>query len=36
MTNRDQRIRELAHRLWEQEGRPGSQEKRHWEMARDP
>jgi hypothetical protein len=33
MTNRDQRIRELAHRLWEQEGRPGGQEKRHWEMA---
>lgn len=33
MTNRDQRIREVAHRMWEQEGRPRDQEKRHWEMA---
>src|SRR6266571_4025895 len=33
MTNRGQRIRELAHPLWEQEGRPRDQEKRHWEMA---
>lgn len=30
---REQRIREIAHRLWEQEGRPSGQEQRHWEMA---
>ncbi|HYS49517.1 MAG TPA: DUF2934 domain-containing protein [Xanthobacteraceae bacterium] len=33
MTSREQRIREIAHRLWEQEGRPPDQERRHWEMA---
>ena len=30
---REQRIREIAHRIWEQEGRPSGQEQRHWEMA---
>jgi len=33
MTNREHRIREIAHRLWEEEGRPHHQEKRHWDMA---
>jgi hypothetical protein len=35
-TDRDdleKRIREVAHRIWEDEGRPPGQEKRHWEMA---
>lgn len=31
--DREQRIREMAHRIWEDEGRPPGQEKRHWEMA---
>jgi hypothetical protein len=31
---RDQRIREIAHRMWEEEGRPHDQSERHWEMAR--
>jgi Protein of unknown function (DUF2934) len=30
---REQRIREKAHALWEQEGRPAGQESRHWEEA---
>jgi hypothetical protein len=33
MDGREQRIREVAHRLWEQEGWPADQDKRHWEMA---
>jgi hypothetical protein len=33
MTSREQRIREVAHRLWEQEGRPHHQDRRHWELA---
>jgi len=33
MTSREQRIRMLAHRIWESEGRPDDQEARHWEMA---
>ncbi|WP_205909459.1 DUF2934 domain-containing protein [Salinicola lusitanus] len=33
MTGREQRIRMLAYRIWESEGRPGGQEARHWEMA---
>lgn len=33
MTSREQRIRMLAYRLWESEGRPEGQEARHWEMA---
>ena len=32
MTN-EQRIRELAHQIWESEGRPDGQDTRHWEMA---
>jgi hypothetical protein len=31
---REQRIRELAHRMWEEEGRPDDQAHRHWEKAR--
>lgn len=33
MTDREQRIRAIAHRLWEEEGRPPDQEKRHWDAA---
>ena len=29
----EQRIRELAHQIWESEGRPDGQDARHWEMA---
>lgn len=29
----DQRIRERAYRLWEEEGRPEGREAAHWEMA---
>ena len=31
--NNEQRIRELAHQIWESEGRPEGQDTRHWEMA---
>jgi hypothetical protein len=31
---REQRIRELAHRIWEEEGRPHDQAEHHWEKAR--
>jgi len=33
MPDREQRVREIAHRLWEEEGRPHDQEKRHWHAA---
>jgi Protein of unknown function (DUF2934) len=33
MTDKEQRIREVAHRIWEDEGRPADQAERHWEMA---
>ena len=33
MLDREQRVREIAHRLWEEEGRPTNQEKRHWAAA---
>jgi hypothetical protein len=32
--NREQRIRETAYRLWEQDGRPHGQADRHWDLAR--
>jgi hypothetical protein len=35
MANRDARIRELAHHLWEQEGRPQGRDEAHWEMAKE-
>ncbi len=34
MSTDDKRIREFAYQIWESEGKPGGQEKRHWEMAR--
>jgi hypothetical protein len=33
MSEREQQVREIAHRLWEEEGRPSDQEKRHWATA---
>jgi hypothetical protein len=30
---RQQRISEIAHRIWESEGRPSGQALRHWQMA---
>lgn len=29
----EQRIRELAHQIWESEGQPDGQAERHWQMA---
>ncbi|WP_404361890.1 DUF2934 domain-containing protein [Marinobacter sp.] len=34
MTGEDVRIQETAYHLWESEGRPSGQDKRHWELAR--
>ncbi|MGY2372963.1 DUF2934 domain-containing protein [Pseudomonas sp. SDO524_S393] len=34
MSTEDKRIRELAHQIWESEGKPHGQDTRHWEMAR--
>ncbi len=33
MTDRDRQIRDLAHRIWEEEGRPHGQDQRHWSEA---
>ena len=33
MPDREHRVREIAHWLWEQEGRPSDQDKRHWTAA---
>lgn len=33
MTNDEKRIRELAHQIWESEGKPEGQNERHWQMA---
>jgi hypothetical protein len=33
MQSREDRIRDLAYRLWDEEGRPPDQERRHWQMA---
>ena len=33
MPDREHRVREIAHRLWEEEGRPFHQDKRHWAAA---
>jgi hypothetical protein len=35
LEDREQRIREVAHRIWEEEDRPHGQADRHWEMARE-
>ena len=34
MDRKEQRIRETAYHLWEEDGRPIGQAERHWEMAR--
>jgi len=34
MSTEDKRIRELAHQIWESEGKPHGEDTRHWEMAR--
>ena len=33
MLDREQCVREIAHRLWEEEGRPSDQDQRHWHAA---
>ena len=33
MSDREQRIRERAHKIWEDEGCPEGQNQRHWDMA---
>ena len=33
MSGREQKIRERAHALWEQEGRPEGREHHHWQLA---
>jgi Protein of unknown function (DUF2934) len=33
MEDREQRIREIAYRIWEDEGRQSDQADRHWQMA---
>jgi hypothetical protein len=30
----ESRIKERAHRIWEEEGRPEGREREHWELAR--
>jgi len=31
--NREERIRERAHRFWEEEGRPEGKDREHWDKA---
>jgi len=33
MADREQQVREVAHRLWEEEGCPSGEDKRHWATA---
>jgi hypothetical protein len=33
MSQRTERIQQLAYQIWESEGRPAHEEHRHWEMA---
>ena len=33
MPDREEKIRERAHQIWEQEGRPDGLEQEHWERA---
>jgi len=35
MDEREQRIRERAYRIWEEEGRPQGRAEAHWEKARE-
>ena len=32
--DKEQRVRERAYRIWEEEGRPIGKDKEHWERAR--
>lgn len=34
MTDLDQRIRERAHKIWDNDGRPDGRAEQHWELAR--
>jgi hypothetical protein len=34
MADTEQRIRERAHQIWEEEGRPEGREREHWDRAR--
>jgi Protein of unknown function (DUF2934) len=34
MEDKAKRIREIAHNIWEEEGRPSGREGQHWERAR--
>lgn len=34
MNDTEDRIRDLAHRIWEERGRPEGEAERHWEEAR--
>ena len=34
MEDRERRIREIAYRIWEKEGRPIGHDLRHWDAAR--
>jgi hypothetical protein len=31
--DKHERLREIAYRIWEQEGRPSGLDRKHWEMA---
>ena len=33
MSKEDKRIRELAHQIWESEGKPDGAHDRHWEIC---
>jgi hypothetical protein len=33
MSNREQRIRDLAYNIWLEEGRPEGRDRAHWQMA---
>lgn len=35
MNNEEQRIRELAYQIWENEGRPEGKTEHHWALARE-
>jgi hypothetical protein len=35
MNNQDERVREFAYRIWEEEGHPTGREFRHWEQAQE-
>lgn len=35
MDDHERRVRERAHRIWEEEGRPDGRADTHWEMARE-